>query len=109
MLMLQRIAVKGTPAEHSVEFQNLVRRQAAEEEQLVFLEDNLSFVKDQLQLNLLDAESGVAHGIPGACIPDSADSLSCRSESSRLKSSKSSCRSRATLKPDAEIEFLRLV
>lgn len=68
----------GTTLQHSAEAQKLSCRKDAEEEKLVFLEDNLSFVRDQLQSNLQDAGAGTAHGLPEAFsmpTPDAQDPL----------------------------------
>lgn len=94
-LKLRKFACNGTPAEHAPELQRLSSMRNAAEEQLVFLEDNLAFVREQLDAKLQDAGAGAAHGLPPeACIPDSKDSLSCMSESSK-----------STVKSDSDVEI----
>lgn len=69
---------KDTPLQHCAEAQKLSSRKDAAEEKLVFLEDNLSFVREQLQSNLQDAGAGTAHGLPEAFsmpTPDAQDPL----------------------------------
>jgi len=97
LLNLQRVACRGTAAgEHSVEFQKLTRKRDAEEEQLVFLQDHLAFLEEQLQFHTHNA--GATDGIPES---EENSSESCRS--------KSSIRSKRAMKPDYDHEFLRLV
>jgi len=81
LLHLRQAQCKGTPQEFSAELQEQVNRRDKEEEKLVFLEDNLSFVREQLNDLLLDAGPDAAHGLPEACMPDFEDALSCKPES----------------------------
>jgi len=70
-LKMQMFAYSGILNEHSAELQEIASRLDAEEERLVFLEDNLDFAREQLRSNLADFGATAAHGLPEACMPDS--------------------------------------
>lgn len=76
-------------------------RRDAEEEQLVFLESNLEFQKEQLHAALERAGEGAEHGLPEACILDDCeDSFSCgRSAPSQNSPARSRSRFLAALSP----------
>jgi hypothetical protein len=96
---LQKLAAipRGTSAQYSEEFQRLAYRRDMAEQQHVFLEDELCFMKEQLKFNLQYAGVGAAHGLPEACIPLPECSVSgkpeiCKSSVSPLYSVKKALR-----------------
>jgi len=113
--LVRRHPGNKTSAEHSADFLKLARSRDAEEEQLVFLQDNFAFVTEQLQYNLF----GAGHATDTqARMPDSQGSLSSRStlksesSCSRSSNSESSCSVRSILKkasiPKAAIDLEKL-
>jgi len=66
LLNMQWIACKGSLEEASLQVQ--VSRRNVEAERLIHLEDNLDFLREQLQATLEDAGGEAAHGLPEACM-----------------------------------------
>jgi len=90
LLRMQMCAYRDILNQHSPEISKQLSRRNAEEERLVFLEDNLDFAREQLRSNLADAGAHAAHGLPEECMPDSVGypSWKCESPKSMLKSVK---------------------
>jgi hypothetical protein len=66
LLNMQWIACKGSLEEASLQVQ--VSRRNVEAERLIHLEDNLDFLREQLQATLEDAGGEAAHGLPEPCM-----------------------------------------
>jgi len=90
----------GTSDDCSADFLDLERSRDAEEEQLVFLQDNFAFVTEQLQYSLFGAGHATA---TQARIPDSEESLSSRS--SKSESSCSGSVSKLASTPGVSIDL----